>query len=81
MAERSAGDAPETYEEALETARPGYNRLFAWASDSPLHIRSNAVLPGELDEADTALDWLEFQIKIDAALVGTPKTRACSTVS
>ena len=66
----------ESYEEALESARPGYNRLFAWASDSPLHIRSNAVLEGELDDEDAELDWLEFQIKIDAALVGTPETVA-----
>jgi alkanesulfonate monooxygenase SsuD/methylene tetrahydromethanopterin reductase-like flavin-dependent oxidoreductase (luciferase family) len=64
----------ETYEDALETARPGYNRLFAWAKDSPLHIRSNAVVPEEFDEADNQLDWLEFQIKIDSALVGTPET-------
>jgi len=66
----------ESYEEALETARPGYNRLFAWAKDSPLHIRSNAVLPHEFDAADDQLDWLEFQIKIDSALVGTPETVA-----
>jgi len=66
----------ESYEDALETARPGYNRLFAWAKDSPLHIRSNAVLPQEFDAADDELDWLEFQIKIDSALVGTPETVA-----
>ena len=31
-------------------------------------------MPEEFDEADNQLDWLEFQIKIDSALVGTPET-------
>ena len=66
----------ETYDEALEDARPGYNRLFAWAKDSALHIRSNAVTEEEYDEADNLLDWLAFQIKIDSALVGDPDSVA-----
>ena len=66
----------EDYNEAMETARPGYDRLFAWASDSALHIRSNAVTKEEYDEADAKLDWLEFQIKIDSALVGDPESVA-----
>ena len=66
----------ESYEDALESVRPGYNRLFAWAADSPLHNRKNAVTPEEFDEGDADLDWLEFQIKIDSALVGNPETVA-----
>ena len=64
----------ESYEEALDTVRPGYQRLFSWASDSPLHIRSNAVTAEEFEEGDADLDWLEFQIKIDSGLVGSPET-------
>ena len=66
----------ESMDEALEAARPGYQRLFSWASDSPLHIRSNAVLPEEYDKGYDTPDWLEFQINIDAALVGTPDSVA-----
>ena len=66
----------ETMEEALESARPGYQRLFNWAPGSPLHVRINSVLPEEYDESLETLDWLEFQIQIDSALVGTPDTVA-----
>ncbi len=62
----------ENYDKAISAARAGYNRLFSWASDSPLNQRSRAVTTEEFDEADANLDWLDFQIKIDAALVGTP---------
>ena len=64
------------FEKALELVRPGYDCLFAWASDSPLHQRSNAALPEELEKIDPGLDWLEFQMKIDSALVGSPETVA-----
>ena len=66
----------DDYETALSDARRGYNRLFAWASDSPLHQRAKAVTTEEFDESDIDLDWLEFQIKIDSALVGSPETVA-----
>ena len=66
----------DTMEEALESARPGYQRLFNWAADSPLHNRKNALVPEEYDESYETLDWLEFQIKIDSALVGTPDSVA-----
>ena len=65
-----------TMEAALTAARPGYERLFSWASDSPLHRRSNSVLPEEYDPAFDQQDWLEFQINIDSALVGTPESVA-----
>ncbi|MBH67753.1 MAG: hypothetical protein CMM58_05310 [Rhodospirillaceae bacterium] len=64
------------FEEALTAVRPGYERLFAWAADNPLHQRSNAVAPGELTQTDEGLDWLDFQLKIDSALIGSPETVA-----
>ena len=66
----------ESMEEAIESARPGYQKLFTWAADSPLHNRKKALMPAEYDESYEALDWLEFQIKIDSALVGTPDSVA-----
>ena len=66
----------ETWENALESTRPGYQRLFSRATGNPLHNRSNSVLPEELDDGVEDLDWLDFQLKIDAALVGTPDTVA-----
>ena len=33
-------------------------------------------MPAEYDESCEALDWLEFQIEIDSALVGTPDSVA-----
>ena len=65
-----------TMAQALADTRPGYERLFRWASASPLHIRSNALLPEEYDSCYEDMDWLEFQIAIDSALVGTPETVA-----
>ena len=66
----------DDFEKALELVRPGYDRLFSWASDNPLHQRSNAALPEEMEKIDPGLDWLEFQMKIDSAFVGSPETVA-----
>ena len=66
----------DTMEQALATARPGYQRLFDWSPGSPLRVRKNSVLPEEYDERLETLDWLEFQIQIDSALVGTPDSVA-----
>ena len=66
----------ETMQEALDNTRPGFQRLFSWAADSPLHNRNNSILPGEFASGYEDQDWLEFQINIDAALVGTPESVA-----
>lgn len=66
----------ETMDEAVEAAAPGMDRLARWASGMVHRMRPGIVTKGELDDGDLELGPLEFQLKHDTALVGTPDTVA-----
>ena len=64
----------ETMQEALDAVRPGYEKLGAWSPGNPLRVRTNSVLDEEFEDGDENLSFLDFQIKHDIALIGTPES-------
>ena len=66
----------ETMDEAIAAAEPGLDRLALWASGNAYRMRTATVTKDELDDGDLELGALDFQLKHDTVLIGTPDTVA-----
>ena len=64
----------ETYEEAVNDVRDGFNMFGEWAKHDPRKVRTRMAFEHELTEEDYNLSYFDFNLKHDLILVGSPES-------
>ena len=70
--QRQIPKTAETVEEAMNDVRKGVEQLGSWLTPDPLKVRQQVVTEEELREDDLKVDQIEFQVRHDLMLVGSP---------
>ena len=64
----------DTYEQAVNDVRDGFNLFGEWARHDPRKVRTRMAFEHELEDEDYNLSYFDFNQKHDMILVGSPES-------